>query len=82
MNKRISEMQKFAYQRVGMEAAARGYLLEASEHNARVQQVFAELIIKECATIARGADLSDIDGGDSAVLAAASDQITKLIEAV
>lgn len=38
---------------------------------------FAELIIKECANIARGADLEDVEGGDSAVLRAAGEQIEK-----
>ena len=36
---------------------------------------FAELIVKECASIARNTDLEDIEGGDSAVLGAARDQI-------
>ena len=38
---------------------------------------FAELIVRECAEIARTADLEDVDGGDSAVLRAAGDQIKK-----
>lgn len=36
---------------------------------------FAELIVQECAEIARNADLEDVDGGDSAVLRAAANQI-------
>ncbi len=36
---------------------------------------FAELIVRECAKIASNADLEDVDGGDSAVLRAASEQI-------
>lgn len=37
----------------------------------------AELIVKKCASIARNADLEDVEGGDSDVLRAASDQIEK-----
>jgi len=36
---------------------------------------FAKLIVKDCAKIASNADLEDVDGGDSAVLRAASEQI-------
>ena len=36
---------------------------------------FAELIVRECARIARNANLEDVEGGDSAVLRAAGDQI-------
>jgi hypothetical protein len=36
---------------------------------------FAELIVKECARIVPNTDLGDVDGGDSAVLRAASKQI-------
>jgi hypothetical protein len=36
---------------------------------------FAELLIQECARIVPNTDLEDVDGGDSAVLRAASDQI-------
>ena len=38
---------------------------------------FAELIVRECARIASNADLEDVEGGDSAVLRAASEQIKK-----
>ena len=38
---------------------------------------FAELIIRECARVVQNADLEDVDGGDSAVLRAASHQIKK-----
>ena len=40
-----------------------------------VIEKFAELIVRECAEIARNADLEDVDGGDSAVLRAAANQI-------
>ena len=36
---------------------------------------FAELIVKECARIASNTNLEDVDGGDSAVLGAAREQI-------
>ena len=36
---------------------------------------FAELIVAECARIARNTNLEDVEGGDSAVLRAAGDQI-------
>jgi hypothetical protein len=36
---------------------------------------FAELIIRECASIARSTNLEEVEGGDSAVLRAASEQI-------
>jgi hypothetical protein len=36
---------------------------------------FAELIVRECARIVPNTDLGDVDGGDSAVLRAASKQI-------
>ena len=36
---------------------------------------FAELIVKECAAIASNTNLEDVDGGDSAVLGAAREQI-------
>ena len=36
---------------------------------------FAELIVRECAAIASNTNLEDVDGGDSAVLFAAREQI-------
>lgn len=39
------------------------------------QEKFAELIVRECARIVPNTDLGDVDGGDSAVLRAASKQI-------
>jgi len=41
-------------------------------------QSFAMLIIEECARIAQNADLSDVEGGDSAVLRAAATEIREL----
>ena len=37
----------------------------------------SELIVRECARIARDTDLEDVEGGDSAVLQAAGEQIQK-----
>ena len=36
---------------------------------------FAELIVRECAQLARDTDLEDVEGGDSEVLRAAKRQI-------
>ncbi len=36
---------------------------------------FAEMIVRECAAIAADANLEDVEGGDSSVLRAASEQI-------
>jgi hypothetical protein len=41
----------------------------------KVLERFAELIVRECARIVTNTDLGDVDGGDSAVLRAASKQI-------
>ena len=43
-------------------------------------ELFAKLIIEECARIAQNADLSDVEGGDSAVLRAAANDIRQLKE--
>lgn len=39
------------------------------------EELFARLIVQKCAQIAADADLSDVEGGDSAVLRAAAAQI-------
>jgi len=44
---------------------------------ARYNEKLAELIVRECARIARNTDLEDVEGGDSAVLRAAGEQIEK-----
>lgn len=59
MNERIKEL-----------AIEAGYSMDMQQH-----QKFAELLIRECARIARNTDLEDVEGGDSAVLRAASEQI-------
>ena len=43
--------------------------------NTGLFEKFAELIVKECARIVPNTDLSDVDGSDSAVLRAASQQL-------
>ncbi len=42
---------------------------------AEIVQKFVKLIVQECAAVASSADLEDVEGGDSAVLRAAADQI-------
>ena len=46
----------------------------AGEYDSHLEK-FAELIVKECAAIASNTNLEDVDGGDSAVLGAAREQI-------
>ena len=41
----------------------------------KIKQVFAQLIVRECAQLARDTNLEDVEGGDSAVLRAAKLQI-------
>jgi len=68
MNERI---RKLANQMFSMEQ------FEYAEEflNDEFMEQFAKLIVKDCAKIASNADLEDVDGGDSAVLRAASEQI-------
>lgn len=40
-------------------------------------QKFTELLVQKCASLARNADLEDVEGGDSAMLRAAAEQIEK-----
>ena len=70
MNERI---RKLANQMFSMEQ------FEYAEEflNDEFMEQFAKLIVKDCAKIASNADLEDVDGGDSAVLRAASEQIKK-----
>ena len=44
-------------------------------YNADHLEKFAELIVKECAQLARNTNLEDVEGGDSAVLLAAKHHI-------
>ena len=41
----------------------------------KLLEKFAELIVRECARLARDTDLEDVEGGDSAVLLAAKHHI-------
>ena len=52
MSSIIKFLKEQAYKQVSDEALTRGSLLEAADHNARVDQVFAELIVKACADAA------------------------------
>ena len=45
-------------------------------HDTRDEK-FAELIVRQCAAITSNTNLEDVDGGDSAVLGAAREQILK-----
>ena len=64
MNKKILEFAKEA----GCSIDGMGY----GEGNV---EEFAELIIRECAKQVRNTDLEDVEGGDSSVLYAASEQL-------
>ena len=68
MNERIKELaaQAGASRRAGVG----GLVFRDSE-----LEKFAELIVRECAQLARDTDLEDVEGGDSAVLRAACNQI-------
>ena len=52
-----------------------GFLTDSEQEQLDQIEKFAELIIAQCASIARNTNLEDVEGGDSAVLNAASDQI-------
>jgi hypothetical protein len=68
MNKRIRELVK--------QATLSGHMLGESYVQSRLdEQKFAELIVLECAQLARDTNLEDVEGGDSAVLRAAKRQI-------
>jgi hypothetical protein len=67
MNERIDELM--------IEAGARFEFLHGVHYDDFQYKKFAELLIQECARIVPNTDLEDVDGGDSAVLRAASDQI-------
>jgi hypothetical protein len=73
MNERIRELAEQAFfDCASGQASDRMYTF--SDHK---MQQFAELIVRECAQLARDTDLEDVEGGDSAVLYAASEQIKK-----
>lgn len=64
MNERILELAKQA-----------GIKANSEQDMSLQEQLFAELIVRECAQLARDTDLEDVEGGDSAVLRAAKSQI-------
>ena len=71
MNERIQELSNQAYDDLVNQT---GNIVVFDED---FQQRFAKLIVAECARIARNTDLEDVEGGDSAVLQAAGEQIEK-----
>lgn len=62
---------EFAYKNISKES------WNTDNFHAVVSGKFGELIVAECARIARNTDLEDVEGGDSAVLQAAGEQIEK-----
>ena len=52
MSERIKELAELAWTIVSNEERARGELYEADKQRERRDQVFAELLLKECADIA------------------------------
>lgn len=71
MNERIKELMNEA---VRFHWDHDGQAYEAQVHPEDLEY-FAELIIKECAQLARNTNLEDVEGGDSAVLLAAKHHI-------
>ena len=71
MNERIRQLSNQAYDELVNQT---GNIVVFDED---FQQRFAKLIVAECARIARNTDLEDVEGGDSAVLQAAGEQIEK-----
>lgn len=75
MNKRILELAKEAeileWEVLPWNKDARTPNHESAAKAAK----FAELIVQECARVARNTNLEDVEGGDSDVLYAASEQI-------
>ena len=73
MNERIKQLVK--------QAGAIGYDDDGNELTpvlvGKDLTKFAELIVRECAQLARDTDLEDVEGGDSEVLRAAKCQILK-----
>ena len=65
MNERIQELAEQANNAIGGNAFSM----------ARYNEKFAELIVRECARLARDTDLEDVEGGDSSVLLAAKHHI-------
>lgn len=69
MNERIKELMEQASSNACYDEPDQLHLM-----NDEIKK-FAELIIRECAQTACNTDLEDVEGGDSAVLRAAAQQI-------
>ena len=68
MNERIRELAEQATTYIEPTAnSGEGWIFD--------KEKFAELIVRECAQLARDTNLEDVEGGDSAVLQAAKRQI-------
>ena len=76
MNERIQELAEQAVSRFDKDMDGS---MEPTENGRWVYYddltEFAELIVRECAKLARDTDLEDVEGGDSEVLRAAKRQI-------
>ena len=77
MNERIKKLAETAgfyfYDMHDVDGQDLGESIEADEWSAADK--FAELIVRECAQLARDTNLEDVEGSDSAVLRAAKRQI-------
>lgn len=62
MNGRIQELAEQAWSMVSNEELQRGELYEADQQRMRRDQVFAELIIRECINEIHGADVGYLYG--------------------
>ena len=72
MNERIKRLSQEAF----AHAVVNGQDYKPQTDFDRVyDKKFAELIVRECAQLARDTNLEDVEGGDSAVLRAAKRQI-------
>jgi hypothetical protein len=77
MNERIKELANQAYEYALAESkGGTNICAPGSDYFLAMEKAkFAELIVRECAQLARDTDLEDIEGGDSEVLRAAKRQI-------
>ena len=82
MNERIRELEKQSFITTETQQISGAWdnivepfrYVTVTETNFSLEK-FAELIVKECARVARDTELEDVEGGDSAVLRAAKLQI-------
>jgi hypothetical protein len=75
MNKRFLELANDAGIGWGRDSFGIYFYLPDQGQSGPALEKFAELIVRECASIARDTNLEEVEGGDSAVLGAARDQI-------